>query len=324
MIDFLKMRLDPSLEEQLLSNPLLDFKRPISELTGEIFYPQVARYENLIFEFKSKDFILLSGSIHKYWQDNRNYKDFYYTDLCNAVDDICNKFDIDPKQARINNIEYGVNLQNLPIRTYKILDNLLRYSTNSFNPMRNNKHIPLSGKDCAMNQFTIKVYDKAKQYHLEHQICRIEVKVKKMEHLFKKKIFIHTLDDLVDKSYLNMLGEDLENTWNKILMFDTNLKKLKVTKVESAKLKDYGNLAYWERLHRISPKSHNYHRDRMRYLINLLPNPIQGQIGKMINTKWLELSNFEHQELAKMTNFKKHEFSQNDRSSSRSFWTKRM
>lgn len=325
MIDFLKIRLDASHSKFLLSNPLLDFTGEYSRETGEVFsFPLTAKYRNLEFIIKSSEYILLQGSIHKYAQNGRNYDDFGMNEMIQILIEICEKFGIDPLRANIINIEYGVNLRELPFESSHLLNIVLRYRTTSFNRMRNNRGLTVAGKDCYLNQFGIKLYDKAKQFKLDHQVFRYEVKVKKMEHLHKKKILIHSLFDLFIKKNLDMLGADLQAIWEEILMFDDNLYELDLKPSERSRLKDYRSLCYWEELYEDDVKNHNYHRHRYRDMLKRLPNPNQKMISSLVSRKWCELSQISQKDLVILTNFVNSQFSHIDHSSSESFWLNKL
>ncbi len=321
MIDFLKIRLDSSLSKSLLSNPLLEFIGEYSRETGEIHtYPLNAKYRNLEFEIKGVDYIILKGSIHKYAQQGWNCEDFNFSSFSSAIMDICNKFDINPHKANIINIEYGVNLYDLPLETREILKAILRYKTKSFNTMRNHKGTPVAGKDCYLQQFGIKAYDKAKQYKLDHQVFRFELKVYKMEHLHKNKILISNLSDLLIKQNLDMLGANLKAVWDELLFFDPTLYDQDLKPSERSKLAQYKRVEYWEELQAKSPKNHNYQRSKYRELQARQSKSFQEVISKTIEKKWIELSQINKKDLVKMTDLLFRHFSKNDRSSSRSFW----
>ncbi|MDP1995534.1 MAG: hypothetical protein Q8K40_09865, partial [Ignavibacteria bacterium] len=147
MIDFIKIiikDLNPSILE---ANLLLDFYDTVNLTTGEIKTinrngqkvtpSKNASYKGLEFKIYDTGTIILSGSLHKYWNDGaHNYNDFNIESVLWVLRDLKTKFDIEPEQCALKCLEIGINITP-PIATNDILDNCFLHKTKSFEYQKN-------------------------------------------------------------------------------------------------------------------------------------------------------------------------------------------
>ncbi|MEK6477181.1 hypothetical protein WJR50_06595 [Catalinimonas sp. 4WD22] len=302
MIDFVKIGIDQLTAKELLSNKLLDFSLLVSEKTGEIKYRE-AKYKNLDFTVYENGVGKITGSLHKFWRNNANYDDFYFRELIEVIDTLKNSFGINAHHARLQNVEIGVNLTELPIRPDQFINTLIHHKGEPFSRMRN-IHRKSLGKDCYHQRYGIKIYNKAKQYGLPYPVLRYELKYIKMKEL--NEIGIFTLYDLTKPDILPALGALLEAKFRDILLIEPQIPKKDLKSVERRNLANYTNVHYWEELNFRSPKKYQYHRKRYDEIIGrYVVNPVKGQITNAIRQKWQILTFTNPKTLDKLTDLQK-------------------
>ena len=285
MIDYIKIRLVDYSANNLLNNLLLNFGRNINENSGEIINTnnkgkeitphRIAYFQGLTFKVYDTGSIYISGSIHKYYYNGlHNFNDFGINELNIVLKDLKEKFNLQTKQCRLVNIELGVNIQP-PIETNEILKRCLLHKTKPFEYQKNSDE----GKyiQCEHTQYWVKKYDKRlhyqKNFDIENDILRFELKFNRMEYFNKKGVY--TLKDLL-KHGLHNFKERILLEWNNVLHYENNLIEDKVVNLE------YGSLNYWLELKK---DNFNYHRKKLNKLIQENPNNIKVKVNDLISEK---------------------------------------
>jgi hypothetical protein len=246
MIDYVK--LDISFDSKyVLQNKDLSFYTPFNKETGESKRWKTAEFKNMIFISKGSDesYMEVQGSLHKYLNEGKhNYNDFCYSELAATIMDFCCQFGINPKEARIQNLEFGVNLI-VPFNPTPFLKNNII----NFKGQSKSRSGPIEGKGYYIQfektNYIVKIYDKGSQYCQEENILRVEVKTKKMNHI--KSTGIKTLADLSDLSKVKKLVPILKTAFEGLLIFDP----IDSNKLESDETEMYLNginSLYWENL----------------------------------------------------------------------------
>lgn len=267
--------------ETLQSNPLLDFKQKaeVDTKTGEVKIigtgenddinedtkkkPKkltgpnfLAFHKNLRFEVfinpkTGKIRIYLKGSLHKYYNDGiHNYNEFNIGSYKWVLNDLYQKFGIDPCKSNFRHLEYGLNLISLPFPTALINENMLFESGKGkpfkiFKYKAQDKTSDFKTTD-KRNTNTIKSYDKAKHQDQEGNIYRLECKTDRAS-LLKSIGLTHT-NDLLNPDVVFKLGEKLISFWDDIVIFDWTIRENELSKDDQMKLKDWSNQKYWSQL----------------------------------------------------------------------------
>lgn len=301
MIDFVKIGIDHLTAKELESNKLLDFKLHVPEKTGEV-EKRIAKFNNVLeFILFENSGGLVKGSLHKFWHDKANYDDFYFSELIEAIDTLKTLFGIDPQHARLQNVEIGVNLTDLPIRPDQFINSLILHKGETFSKLRSKSRKPL-GKECYHQRYAIKIYNKAKQYGLPYPVLRYELKYIKMKEL--NELGIYTLSDLTKLDILPELGALLQAKFRDILLIEPQLPKSDLKAVERRNLADYSNSQYWEDMSFFSPKKYQYHRKRYDAMIGrYVAQPMKEQIADAIRQKWKILTFTNPKTLGELTTY---------------------
>ena len=215
MIDYTKINNLPVSFGEILSNECLTFTHSNVSTNGELLNrAQVAHFGNMDFVIKG-GYVKLKGSYQKYAQKGTNYLDFSLSDIQRVIGELVNSFHFDPKQAYYNFIEIGVNIK-VPTDPTRLIKGFLRYKNKDFEPI---SIIGAGfGRQCQLQQFTIKVYNKSLQYGLPYHLLRFEVKVTRMEYLKLFGINNLSMDDLTKPEIYPKFLKVLLNVFSQILL----------------------------------------------------------------------------------------------------------
>lgn len=185
--------------------------------TGEIEKGRKGNYKGLYLEIKEGQscYLIIKGSIHKYWHGGKNYSQFNYLQLSEALKTLTNNLGLDLHKCRITNLEFGVNLQ-IEEQPYQYYYDFILHKLRPFQNINNRHGKILEGVQCLHSQIAVKCYDKGKQYNIPFPLMRFEVKVLKMQYLKKIGIENMVLSDLLDKDILGSLGEMLIKVYSEI------------------------------------------------------------------------------------------------------------
>jgi len=290
MIDYIKFitKVKPS-EYEL--NPLLDFRQAYSTKTGEIDCYKYANHSGFTFKLYDSGLLIVSGSIHKYFnflrkilapnqttpkeiEQGYNGNDFSFHSLLNSLELFAANYKLNLIHCIIQNIEIGLNITH-QFDTDQILNGLLLHKGKVFSrPLDNSFRI------LEHQRYYLKIYDKGEQYSHQVPTIRIELKYKKMFDLNMQGLT--TLNDLKNESLLMELHLLLKNEFAKVLFYDYTLDKSLLNTKQLSKMKDYSNPIFWLNTKPI-------HRDRnKKALINLTSqysNQIQKELIKLMTTK---------------------------------------
>jgi len=236
--------------------------------------------------------ILLSGSIHKYFNKGfHNYSIFTHQDYNNALERLKNDFGVEPKDLRLLQLEYGVNIKP-PIPTKLILDNLFLFKTTQIeNKIRDTRNSHYN--QFRLSKFVVKIYDKAIQYKLNDNLMRFEIKHTDWS-TYRLENKIITLNDFnnYDKT---IFIDNLIQKWNEILFYDPTI-------ITDDKWNKYSNINYWRYINQ-ETKQLSKHRQRLKELIRTQSQNIKSQISNLIleNIKGVQNFNLSKIKVCKLT-----------------------
>jgi len=284
MVDYIKgFTYLPGLAQKLLNSEYLHFEMKVDEETGEIKY-QEAQYKNLKFKiFPSVGRVKISGSVHKYWNCGlHNYNDFNIRDIGYVLRDLEDKFGIDLKEVRLENIEFGVNV----VTSYDpnvLLNNLIVFKNHPFDKMR--IHGSGKGKVVELSQYIIKIYNKSLQYGLLNNVLRYEIKIKKMKYLNQGAIY---LSDLLDPEFIRSGFENLVSSIKDLIITEQIDKKTLLSKYRQ-KFSELNNPRSWEFM---TPKQRYAKRPFFESIIEELGlQKLKSGLYDSVKEKGLELIN---------------------------------
>ena len=294
MIDYIKLtkRLNQS-EEKLLKKSI-DFYSTYNIATGaeeditrqgKVKGSHNHTYEkNLKIRLLHKGWCEISGSIHKYHNNGEhNFNQFTKLDFEHAVNELCQRLDINIWQFNLSGVEFGVNLKS-HFSTEQIMSSLIRYKNKEFLQQRHDDEGDY--KQAVLTEYKVKAYDKRQHYEsqgyeFEHDIFRFELKYNSLRSL--KALGIYQLEDL--KERMCLLTPLLLKAWDNTLFFDDSIKK----SIKPEQFNDYSNQRFWNK--RVSKKqsSYRYHCKKLRIFNEKYGMNIHSRIRGEIQTKLNDL-----------------------------------
>lgn len=298
MYDFFKIECTIENAEDLLN--VYNFKSEVSRMTGEIAPFSVYEYGDFKIKLSERGFVIVLGSGHKHYNNGQNYNDFTIADFINVVEEISGVLNCNLWNFKPDTIEIGVNIEPI-ISTRK----LLRYSILHGHKEFKNKVVKNGGdfKQVDYQQYTVKLYDKGKQYMLAYDLMRFEINMKPG---LLRRIGISCLSDLLKPDMIEKLGEMLQKQYNEILFIDPSIDYAKMPTKYSEKFKDWGNHNYWIELYENPPSKNFPNRElsRCKKKVEEYSQNIHKHTLDSIVEKWGELSDYtEHLEMSKLGTF---------------------
>lgn len=303
MIDCLKLLiLEPDIK-RLLNHPLLDFKREVSESTGELSTKTIARYHHCKITVHDSGVVLFTGSIHKmynslignyspnynaaeYRKKGKEYKgfngnQFYYHEVDYVRKHIFQLFCVPNENIIVQNIEFGLNLTT-SFNPRNFIDSLLMLEMKSFE-YQHDGHFAQSEH----SQYTLKIYNKGNQYDMALNTLRFEMKVTTMEHQ-RKDVGIRTMAD-INMSSMNKANKYLLKQINKLLYCDPTIIKSELTPAQQINLKEYSNPRFWTNL---NDKQRYRSKKKLNEFIEQNSQNLKLELISLINQNWVEFERY--------------------------------
>lgn len=297
MIDNVKLFVKDkhSFESHILNNGLVELSSKLNYHTGEVMeYPKRGKDLNLEINITNSLGTVL-GSIHKYNniiedKGNQNYNDFSFCQIQEVILGLIEKYNI-ADGTSITNLEFGFNLAVNKDPKIIIDNNVLM---NNFKAP--NKNLKFLGKgdykEFQLTDYSNKMYNKSKQFKLNSNILRIELKIIRKRML--QQLGVYSLEDLLDYEICFRLFEAFREQFEGLLIvdeFDTN----SVPENAYNKLIKYTNPNYWISIKdKKSPKVIYRLKKDFNNLLqkhNLLKT--KSELREKLNSKFLELLNFD-------------------------------
>lgn len=295
MVDNIKLFVQnkQKFESYISNNTLSDLTSKINYLTGEILeYPKKGKDLNLEINItKSQSTIL--GSVHKYYNllldnGNQNFNDFSFCQVKEVIESLIKKYNIE-NNTIITNLEFGFNLEVSKDPKLIIDKNVLMNNYKS--PNKNLKFLGKGDyKEFQLTDYSIKIYSKSKQFKLENNILRVEIKITKKRLL--QQLGINSLEDLLYcwsyEKLFTFFREKFEGL-NIVDDFDSN----SIPENDYNKIIKYTNPNFWIRLKdKKSAKVIYRLKKDFKYLLskyNLLKT--KKEIEDKLGSKFIELLN---------------------------------
>ncbi len=238
-----------------------------------------AKHRRLHFTIYPGGRVEIAGSLHKYWKDE-NYSDFSFHELCECISDLDQKFNINPLQAQIHNLEFGVNISP-SFNPFTFCDNIIGYLDGKKTFREMDEEEPVIGFKCERYEYAVKIYDKGLQYQKAVNILRFEQAVTRMRAIHATGI--KTLLNLTERAKIESLGPILNQTFADLIIAD-RVNTAELSKRDLAiyhrgnNSKTWGKMERWERA-RLKPE---FRRIIDTYGGNKWISPT----AKMIDEKW--------------------------------------
>ncbi len=283
-VDFIKVVVRHCLH--LLDNETLDFRTSLNLKTGETNNFQIAKYENMEFVLYDSGLLILKGSLHKYFNSLNNdglhnFNDFNFINLLTVLNDLEHRFDLDFSKARIQNIEFGVNLL-LDYLPMLILSNCLFFGIANFESGKNGYY-----RQAVLSDFFFKLYDKGKQYRdkkfkVKGNVMRYELKFIRMRQIVNTGLVY--LSDLRKLEWQPIVRQRLLDEFDRFYFFDYTTNH----EVDDCIVLNWKSVIYWNSL---KGKKRQREKEKFRLFTIQHSNNLLDNLKTKIASKWDELYN---------------------------------
>lgn len=221
MYDYWKLFIEDKEQiSTILNNPRFGFVQEYDRATAELHtFPQRAKWHNWELDAFSPTHLLIKGSIHKFYNKGTNETDFTFDDAIKAIEDFCSAFQLNWELARVENLEFGVNIR--PSQPASdIIEQVICYkNTRPIRPYEGKKDYYFTEFD--VGDYYIKIYDKGKQYKGPN-ILRFEVKAVKNRYL-NEHGGISTLKDLASIETMRALAVKINQVFKDVVFNDPTI-----------------------------------------------------------------------------------------------------
>lgn len=265
MIDFIKFYMldKESFDFRTERKKVIPLLSKIDNETGEFFeYPKVGKFHNTELRITEKA-TYIKGSLHKmrnlgFGLGNHNHNNLNLCDNFEALEMLIDQFYVKPTQTKITNLEFGLNIP-LEYDPSIFIDNCLMWDFKAPSVIET---FSSKGylKQFKKNDYSLKVYNKGKQYNRKENILRIEVKITSKRKLEDLGIF--SLEDLYESESYRRLFEFFIEQFEKLLMVDYLVMRKALREGEIHILKQYTNSHYWLNLQKELSANAFYKRKR--------------------------------------------------------------
>jgi hypothetical protein len=274
-LDFIKTEVIGLSTDHFTGNRHLLFTTHLKDRDTVVF--DWCEIDNIKLKIYPSGRIELSGSLHKYSNNGEhNYNDFDFYAFRNVLTRLYSDFGVMPKNLRIIQLEYGLNLTP-DIKTETILRGLFQHKTVTFDRFSNRHGTYYQAEH---SQYFLKVYNKGKQYKLDRECMRIEIKQRNWTNYRKQGIC--TLQDFIETDKTIFI-KYLTDRWDEVVFYDLTDKHL-------SKWGKYSNELYWRNLRKKNTnKTFSVHLKKLRELNNQYGNNTQLKVTEMIYSKLDEL-----------------------------------
>jgi len=256
VIDYVKLVIKDIDIDRLVNHQKLDFISDLNESTGENSKKKKAIYHHCTITIYETGIVLFRGSIHKMFNSIMNiYPPSYinqsrevllykgYNGNLLTLDNITfirlhleNLFKCNSSQMLFQNIEIGVNT--LPgFCPREFIKGLLYHHAKEFEFKYDGNYA-----QAVHDRYLLKIYNKSKQYGLPEHTLRVELKIRKTEHLTPTGI----------RSFADINTITLENakilllkTFDNVVYYDYTIRKEALNDLNRERIKEYSSPRFW-------------------------------------------------------------------------------
>lgn len=270
MIDFVRLyyRDKIRLENSVLTPGNFATVNTVMEyFTGEVKYPYTTNVGSMDVGI-SKNSGYVKNSLHKLHNfnatgDEQNHNNFSYSTICDTIDFLSKKI-VDANSTKLTQLEFGINIAIDKLPEIVVRRNFLMHKLKggSSNDYRGKGEL----KQFTHNNYFIKVYDKGKQFGLEENILRFEIKFIKAKEFHA--LGVCNLEDLKSKENLRKLFVYLLKRFDELTIVDDFNETTIVENNDYDKLSRYTNPIFWnEEIKGKHQQTRSRHREEFERLL---------------------------------------------------------
>lgn len=252
-------------------------------------------YKGVIFNFHHGKLEILFKP-HYYFNNNlHNANDFTVKDCINTFKEFFQCFGINLKDAKINNLEFGLNIVS-PIPVRDLITYIKYYHRNAFinqTGLRYSKISSSINSKGKLNSYKMfKAYAKSVQFPQYAVKDLVRLEVKSCESKFINSLGIYTANDVMNPLVYRELSNILYKEFSEVLIMDYGLMPNLNTK-DSKRLRKYLNPDIWYRYLQGSKNTFNDNKKKYLAIVRLNPENLFDKLLLLIKNKFVELNNCE-------------------------------
>lgn len=235
---------------------------------NEVYMTGEMKANKSLCEYRSLKLILyengrlrINGSIQKFFYHGTNYRDFSFSNLLEALLQLENELNIQLDKTIIQNLELSINLSLKQIKAHELIEGLMYYGTskNAPIPFRQSLIKAANYKEVGMTSLYLKFYDKGKQYKLNYDLLRIEIKYTRNDTIARHLNAV-TLYDLVSIDLSKSILKRFKKYINALYIFDITISSTE------EKIIKYANPLFWKAKFSQHRNTKLYHHKRLKQL----------------------------------------------------------
>lgn len=267
-----------------------------SEETGEVLpLPAEARYNSLTFSRIpgiTQSRFLVQGSLHRFYNNGgQNDNDYTLTQVIETFKLLQQQYSIDPKQSKVLNFEFGVNIK-LPVGMDAQAFNKYLVSANFKGFDKLNPRRPDVGYIAEFNEFSIKIYDKGYQARTgATDLIRVEIKVNRSRWLDQfgfikgKELY---LSDLINPDNVKILGNILLLKISSLILTPRQIDLKKLTKKQIQTFYECRDARSWEEW---DSKKRTRKKEQLKAIFQRVnqTDPVEI-LSRLVALKWEEIT----------------------------------
>ncbi|MDL2265640.1 hypothetical protein LJC43_04585 [Parabacteroides sp. OttesenSCG-928-G21] len=205
----------------------------------------------------------MHGSLHSFCNAIKgdglramNWNDFSYDELLSCLDILQNELDYDLTYTKLTVVEFGFNIE-LNMNATDFIDKhvfMYKYKSPCYNP-KNRTDMKMQKYE--YEDYTIKVYDKAKHFKLSRSLLRYEV-LNKTDELGKSGVV--ALNDLRRATSIDALYKSCMIKYENLMVIDSYNGYRGMPKAKRDLLTKYTHPQFWESLKEGEPYDKRKHK----------------------------------------------------------------
>tara|TARA_R110002124_G_scaffold17532_3_gene73476 strand:- start:359152 stop:360150 length:999 start_codon:yes stop_codon:yes gene_type:complete len=254
---------------------------------------KIKEYNGVLFCFYEYKVEILFKPHYYFNNGLHNGNDFTIIECINTIRTFVEKFEISEIEAKIINIEFGVNIIS-PINIKDLISFIIYHENNEFvnhSGLRFSKIATSTNKAGKWNfHKMIKAYAKGLQHpkYVDPNTFRFEVKSKRTAYI-KRNLNVQTIQNLLSTEPYFRMQEIILKEFKSVLILDVDATP-DLTKKEQEKLSKYLNSMNWYRIVNENKRNH-FNKQKQRYyrLINKDKNNLKLKLTNSIKSKLTEL-----------------------------------
>lgn len=271
MIDFVRIQYQGNGKSHEFIENVVDFDKITSRVdlrTGTLDTTTKTMLKSLDITI-GENVINVKNSLHKMFNLSNegvkhNYNDFTYSNLVDTIEFMKSKLK-GIEKGYITQMEFGLNIPVTKPAQNILRENVLMHNYECFNS--NNQYKGRGEyREFVHENYSIKIYDKAKQFKRPDNILRVEIKFTRRKEF--NRLGIWNLDDLKSKEKLLVLFKYLLKRLDELTILDSFNEVTIPSNQDRIDLIQYSSYLFWQKLQGVSKKYFKAkHKKRFNELI---------------------------------------------------------